>query len=138
MKIEVTASYEKNGKTVSVKATDRMDSNNEEKIRTIKSVIANFIPEGQPFQIESHYHQSTAKSNRKLETDFAAKKQSSTSASLNEPITDPQISLLKKTIKERNISEEDFCKQHQCACVEDLSKNDAQWIIKEMLEKNKR
>lgn len=134
MEIIVTASYEQNGKTVSIKAREQMENENEDKIRMVQNVIERFIPEGQPFQRELQCLQTPPTASPMQATESVAKSKSVSSKKRDEHITGPQLHTLKDILEKRNISEEDFYKKYHYH-VEETPKEEARWIIRELLGK---
>lgn len=152
MKVEVTYSSSKNNENLSVKVVTRMETKNDAKIQAMKDVVNAFVPRGQQGQIEVKCSPALTSGVKNQQPSSSASsslnpnKQSNGSAGKNqkplksrssqarnvERITGPQISLLKGKLKERGISERDFCSQHQVDSVEDLPKYDAQWIINDL------
>ena len=64
---------------------------------------------------------------------------SCSSRTCNEPkITKSQIFLLRKTLRGLNRTDTDFCQQYQISHIEDLSKEDARWIIRDLRETERR
>ena len=123
-----------------------MEKKNEEKIREMKGVIAEFVSTGPQGKIEVRCtpaltsgppkHQSLMseykQSNDQIGNSQLSSKSRPSKTGNDERITEPQIKLLRGKLRKRGISERDFCSQHQVDSIEDLPKYDAQWIIKDL------
>ena len=146
MNVEAMFSATIDNQTMLVRVTEQMEKKNEEKIREMKGVIAEFVSTGPQGKIEvrctpaltsgppkhqslmSEYKQSNDQiGNRQLSSKSRPSKTGN-----DERITEPQIKLLRGKLRKRGISERDFCSQHQVDSIEDLPKHDAQWIIKDL------
>ena len=136
MEIELSASYEQNGKTVNVKATDHVESIDDPKILTMKGIIDEFSPKDQPVQIKTQYRPLTQTQNQQSGLS-ANKSQHESTSKAKELITPKQIILLRTTLNEINLSEQVFCNQHQIKNIEDIPKFDAREIIRELLNVKK-
>ena len=146
MNVEAMYSATIDNQTMLVRVTEQMEKKNEEKIREMKGVIAEFVSTGPQGKIEVRCtpaltsgppkHQSLMseykQSNDQIGNSQLSSKSCSGQTSKEERITGPQIKLLRDKFKKRGISERDFCSQHQVDSVEDLPKYDAQWIINEL------
>ena len=109
----------------------------------MKDVIAVFIPDKEGVQVEVHNTPDTLMNSYRRSTGFsenrqASSKQRSNTANHDDRITDKQIGCIRKALQEQHRSEMDFCQQYQVKSVEEISKHDAQWIIKELLAKTQR
>ena len=133
MEIVVQKSFRSNNQTFYARASEEMDSMDENKIQAMKNVIDDLVPGDQSVQINTSNHQAPPKPVSQSSA-FNVRKQGASQGKSNEPITDKQIALLRKKLQDRNISEKEFCQEHKCNRVEDLLKGDAQWIINELCE----
>lgn len=144
MEITVHNCVRKNNQTVFVKVTEQMETKNEAKIKAMKDVVAEFILGKDGIQVEMRDFPPDTLMNayRSSSSSSEPRKTSSKSRSFqtcdSSRITDKQIGLIRKTLQEQNCSENDFCQQYQVRSVEELSKQDAQWIIKDLIAKKKR
>ena len=146
MNVEAMFSATIDNQTMLVRVTEQMEKKNEEKIREMKGVIAEFVSTGPQGKIEVRCtpaltsgppkHQSLMseykQSNDQIGNSQLSSKSRPSKTGNDERITGPQINLLKGKLRKRGISEHDFCSQHQVDSIEDLPKHDAQWIIKEL------
>ena len=140
MEITVHNCVRKNDQTVFVKVTEQMETKNEAKIKAMKDVVAEFIPGKDGVQVEMHDTRDTLMNAYKRSAEYTGNRQSSSkprsnSASNNDRITGKQIGCIRNALQEQHRSETDFCQQYQVKSVEEISKRDAQWIIKELLAK---
>ena len=143
MDVIVQKLVRENSKTVFVKVTEQMETKNEAKIKAMKDVITEFIPGKDGFQVEVHDSRDTLMNAYRRSNGFNGNRQSSskprpTSANNDDRITEKQIGCIRKALQEQHCSETDFCQQYQVKSVEEISKHDAQWIIKELLAKTQR
>lgn len=143
MEVMVHNCVRKNDQTVFVKVTEQMETKNEAKIKAMKDVIAEFIPDKEGVRVEVHNTPDTLMNSVRRSTGFsgnrqASSKQRSNTANHDDRITDKQIGCIRKALQEQHRSEMDFCQQYQVKSVEEISKHDAQWIIKELLAKSQR
>ena len=139
MEITVHNCVRKNNQTVFVKVTEQMETNNEAKIKAMKDVVAEFIPGKDGIQVETD-SRDTLMNAYKRSTEYTGNRQSSSkprsnSANNDDRITGRQIGCIRKALQEQHRSETDFCQQYHVNSVEEISKHDAQWIIKELLAK---
>lgn len=146
MNVEAMFSATIDNQTMLVRVTEQMEKKNEEKIREMKGVIAEFVSTGPQGKIEVRCtpaltsgppkHQSLMseykQSNGQIGNSQLSSKSRPSKTGNDERITGPQISLLRGKLRKRGISERDFCSQHQVDSIEDLPKHDAQWIIKDL------
>ena len=146
MNVEAMFSATIDNQTMLVRVTEQMEKKNEEKIREMKGVIAEFVSTGPQGKIEVRCtpaltsgppkHQSLMseykQSNDQIGNSQLSSKSRPSKTGNDERITDPQINLLRGKLRKRGISERDFCSQHQVDSIEDLPKHDAQWIIKDL------
>ena len=146
MNVEAMFSATIDNQTMLVRVTEQMEKKNEEKIREMKGVIAEFVSTGPQGKIEVRCtpaltsgppkHQSLMseykQSNGQIGNSQLSSKSRPSKTGNDERITGPQISLLRGKLRKRGISERDFCSQHQVDSIEELPKHDAQWIIKEL------
>ena len=127
--------------TVFVKVTEQMETNNDAKIQAMKNVVAEFISGGQDAQVETRDSPPDTLMNAyKRSNGFDGNRQSSSkprsnSANNDDRITGKQIGCIRKALQEQHRAESDFCQQYHVKSVEEISKHDAQWIIKELLAK---
>ena len=140
MEITVHNCVRKNDQTVFVKVTEQMETKNEAKIKAMKDVVAEFIPGKDGVQVEMHDSRDTLMNAYRRSNGFIGNRQSSskprpTSAINDDRITEKQIGCIRKALQEQHRSETDFCQQYHVNSVEEISKHDAQWIIKELLAK---
>ena len=139
MEITVHNCVRKNNQTVFVKVTEQMETKNEAKIKAMKDVVAEFIPGKDGVQVETD-SRDTLMNAYKRSTEYTENRQSSSkprsnSANNDDRITGRQIGCIRKALQEQHRSETDFCQQYHVNSVEEISKHDAQWIIKELLAK---
>lgn len=146
MNVEAMFSATIDNQTMLVRVTEQMEKKNEEKIREMKGVIAEFVSTGPQGKIEVRCtpaltsgppkHQSLMseykQSNDQIGNSQLSSKSRPSKTGNDERITEPQINLLRGKLRKRGISERDFCSQHQVDSIEDLPKHDAQWIIKDL------
>ncbi len=146
MNVEAMFSATIDNQTMLVRVTEQMEKKNEEKIREMKGVIAEFVSTGPQGKIEVRCtpaltsgppkHQSLMseykQSNDQIGNSQLSSKSRPSKTGNDERITEPQIKLLRGKLRKRGISERDFCSQHQVDSIEDLPKHDAQWIIKDL------
>ena len=146
MNVEAMFSATIDNQTMLVRVTEQMEKKNEEKIREMKGVIAEFVSTGPQGKIEVRCtpaltsgpskHQSLMseykQSNNQIGNSQLSSKSRPSKTGNDERITEPQIKLLRGKLRKRGISERDFCSQHQVDSIEDLPKHDAQWIIKDL------
>ena len=146
MNVEAMYSATIDNQTMLVRVTEQMEKKNEEKIREMKGVIAEFVSTGPQGKIEVRCtpaltsgppkHQSLMseykQSNDQIGNSQLSSKSRPSKTGNDERITEPQINLLRGKLRKRGISERDFCSQHQVDSIEDLPKHDAQWIIKDL------
>ncbi len=146
MNVEAMFSATIDNQTMLVRVTEQMEKKNEEKIREMKGVIAEFVSTGPQGKIEVRCtpaltsgppkHQSLMseykQSNDQIGNSQLSSKSRPRKTGNDERITEPQINLLRGKLRKRGISERDFCSQHQVDSIEDLPKHDAQWIIKDL------
>lgn len=146
MNVEAMFSATIDNQTMLVRVTEQMEKKNEEKIREMKEVIAEFVSSGPQGKIEVRCtpaltsgppkHQSLMseykQSNDQIGNSQLSSKSRPSKTGNDERITEPQINLLRGKLRKRGISERDFCSQHQVDSIEDLPKHDAQWIIKDL------
>ena len=143
MEITVHKCVRKNDQTVFVKVTEQMETKNEAKIKAMKDVIAEFIPGKDGIRVEAHDSRDTLMNAYKRSAEYTGNRQLSSqprsnSAKNDDRITEKQIGCIRKALQEQHRSETDFCQQYQVKSVEEISKRDAQWIIKELLAKTQR
>ena len=150
MNVEAMYSATIDNQTMLVRVTEQMEKKNEAKIREMKEVIAEFVSSGPQGKIEVRCtpaltsgppKQQSLMSEYKQSKGQVGNSQSSTKScsgqtSKDERITGPQIKVLRDKLEKRGISESEFCKQHQADSIEDISKHDAQWIIKKFIEED--
>ena len=138
MEITVHNCVRKNNQTVFVKVTEQMETKNEAKIKAMKDVVAEFIPGKDGIQVETD-SRDTLMNAYKRSTEYTGNRPSSkprsNSANNDDRITGRQIGCIRKALQEQHRSETDFCQQYHVNSVEEISKHDAQWIIKELLAK---
>ena len=143
MDVIVQKLVRQNNQTVFVKVTEQMETKNEVKIKTMKDVVAEFIPGKDGVQVEALDSKDTLMNAYKRSTGFNGNRQltskpRSTSANNDDRITEKQIGCIQKALQEQHRTETDFCQQYHVKSVEEISKHDAQWIIKELLAKTQR
>ena len=159
MYVETVYSATIDNQTVFVKVAEQMETKNDAKIQAMKDVINAFVLPGQQGQIEvkcspaitsgvPNQQSSSSASSSLMNTD----KQSNASVGNNQPssksrssqtckepkITNSQIYLLKKTLRGLNRTDADFCQQYHLDRIENLPKEDARWIIRDLLETERR
>ena len=143
MEITVHKSVRKTDQMVFVKVTEQMETKNGAKIKAMKDVVAEFIPGKDGVQVETHDSRDTLMNAYKRSPEYTGNRQSSSkqrsnSANNDDRITEKQIGCIRKALQEQHRSETDFCQKYQVKSLEEISKRDAQWIIKELLEKTPR
>ena len=143
MEITVHNCVRKNDQTVFVKVTEQMETKNEAKIKAMKEVVAEFIPDKEGVQVEVHNSPDTLMNSYRRSTGFsgnrqASSKQRSNTANNDDRITDKQIGLIREKLQKSRTSESDFCEKHQVDSIEAIPKHDAQWIIKELIANDKK
>lgn len=131
MNVEVTYSATIDNQTMLIRVAEQMETKNEAKIREMKDVIAEFVSSGPQGRIEVRCTPAIT-SDAQNQTSSSSK-QGSTTSNGDDTITLRQIGIIKKTLREQNRTENDFCKHYHVNSVEDLSKSNAQWIIKELI-----
>ena len=142
MEITVHNCVRKNNQTVFVKVTEQMETKNEAKIKAMKDVVAEFIPGKDGIQVETD-SRDTLMNAYKRSPEYTGNRQSSSkqrsnSANNDDRITEKQIGCIRKALQEQHRAEPDFCQQYHVNSMEEISKHDAQWIIKELLAKTQR
>ena len=158
MYVETAYSASIDNQTLSVKVAEQMETKNDAKIQAMKDVISAFVLPGQQGQIEvkcspvitsgvPNQQSSSSASSSLMNTD----KQSNASVGRNQTssmsrssqtckeakITNSQIYLLKRTLRGLNRTDADFCQQYHVNRIEDLPKEDARWIIRDLRETEK-
>ncbi len=120
MEIEVKTAYEQNGKSVSVKVTEQMDTRNEEKIRMMKNVIMDFYPKGlsAPIQVQS--------------LPMVSGNDPDSSPENPKMISKKQVIYLRDLLKQNKITETQFCNQNHVTSLNQLSNDDARALIEKL------
>ncbi len=120
--IEVTSTIQHNNSELKIRISGEMEGNAELKLREIRSILdqANTVFKGESA--------ATEEAARPLSKSYSE-------LSPHDRITDVQVKLLKKILHQLHIAESDFCKVHRIACLEELHKKAARWIINELTQR---
>ena len=120
MEIEVKTAYEQNGKSVSIKVTEQMDTRNEAKIQMMKNVIEDFFPAGQSAKIQVQRVPMVSGNNPE------------NSSEKQKMISKKQIIFLRDLLEQNKITETQFCNQNHVACLNQLTNDDARALIERL------
>jgi len=120
--IELTSIIQQNNSELKIRISSDIKGNAESKLQEIRSILdqANAVFNGESAATEE------------IATPLP---KSCSELSPRDRITDVQVKLLKKILHQLHIAESDFCKVHRIACLEELHKKAARWIINELTQR---
>ena len=120
--IEVSSTIKRNNHKLQIRISDTIGENAEAKMQEIRSILDQAIAEFQNEEETVEEAENTASGPTPASSDPAS-----------DLVTTRQVRLIKKLLREKKISEKEFCALQDVSCLEELNKSKGRWVIGAML-----